>query len=268
MIKLIASDLDGTLLDSEKHLPSDFFEVFGELEKRGIIFAVASGRTYSAADHLFPEEYRKRIAFICDNGACTYHGEKLTHVFPLDRAIYEETLDVCDRIGGFQLAVCAESGVYHLKSSDDFFDEVGKFYKHHRVVDDLRSVEGTIFKLAVCDERGTYSHGKPALDKVLGDKLNVQVSGDVWMDVMAAGVSKGNALKALRKSLGATAAETMAFGDYFNDLDMLLSADWSFCPENGHEEIKRRARFVCADCDHGGVTEAIKKYALNGEIFV
>lgn len=268
MIKLIASDLDGTLLDSAKSLPPDFFEMFGELERRGITFAVASGRTYSAADHLFPEEYRRKITFICDNGACTYSGEKMTHVFPLDRATYEELLDACDRIGGFQLVVCAESGVYHLKSSDDFFDEVGKFYRHHRAVDDLRSVEGTIFKLAVCDERGAYAHGKPALDEALGDKLNVQVSGDVWMDVMAAGVSKGTALKALQKRLGVTKGETMAFGDYFNDLDMLMSADWSFCPENGHEEIKRQTRFVCADCDHGGVTEAIRKYALSKENIV
>ena len=109
------------------------------------------------------------------------------------------------------------------------------------------------------------SHGKPELDKVLGDKLNIQVSGEVWMDVMAAGVSKGSALKALQKSLDVKKSETMAFGDYFNDLDMLMSAEWSFCPENGHEEIKSQTRFICADCDHGGVTEAIGKYALGKE---
>ena len=83
---------------------------------------------------------------------------------------------------------------------------------------------------------------------------------------MAAGVSKGNALKALQNRLGVTGGETMAFGDYFNDLDMLLSADWSFCPENGHEEIKKQCRFVCPGCNKSGVTQAIKKYALSGEI--
>lgn len=268
MIKLIVSDLDGTLLDSEKHLPPDFFKVFGELESRGITFAVASGRTYSAADHLFGEEYRRKIAFICDNGACTYREDKLTHVFPLDRATYEEFLDECGRISGVRLVVCAESGVYHSSSGAEFFDEVGRFYKHHAVTDDFRKIEGRIFKVAVCDERGAVSHGKPALDAVFGDRLNIQVSGEVWMDVMAAGVSKGNALKALQESLNVTRAETMAFGDYFNDLDMLLSADWSFCPENGHEEIKRQTRFVCAGCDHAGVTAAIKEYALNMETVV
>lgn len=265
MIKLIASDLDGTLLDSRKSLPPDFFETFDEFERLGITFAVASGRTYSAAEHLFPEEYRKRMTFICDNGACTYRGDKMTHVFPLDRSTYEELLDACDGIGGFRPVVCAESGVYHLKSSDGFFEDVGKFYKHHRVIDDLREVDGTIFKLAVCDERGTYAHGKPELDRIFGDRLNIQVSGDVWMDIMAAGVSKGAALREIQKRLGVTSEETMAFGDYFNDLDMLMAAEWSFCPENGHEEVKRQTRFVCADCDHNGVIESIRKYALNYE---
>lgn len=268
MIKLIASDLDGTLLDSKKNLPSDFFEVFEELERRGITFAVASGRTYSAAEHLFPEEYRRKTAFICDNGACTYQGGEPKRIFPLDRATYEEFLEVCARISGFRLVVCAESGVYHSVSSREFSDEVGRFYKHHAEIDDFGKIEGAIYKVAVCDERGAYSHGKPELDAVFGDRLNIQVSGDVWMDVMAGGVSKGGALKALMESMGVSREETMAFGDYFNDLDMLLSAGWSFCPENGHEDIKRQTRFVCADCDHGGVTEAVKKYVLCGEITV
>ena len=265
MIKLIVSDLDGTLLNSKKQLPPDLFETLDELERRGIVFAVASGRTYSAVDHLFPEEYRRKISFICDNGACTYRAEKLTEVFPLDRATYDELLDACERIGGFKLVVCAADGVYHLDSGDEFSNAVGLFYRNHSATDDLRGVKDTIFKLAVCDERGTYAHGKPELDKIFGDRLNVQVSGPIWMDVMASGVSKGNALKALQKRLGVTSAETMAFGDYFNDLDMLLAADWSFCPENGHEEIKKQTRFVCADCDHGGVVESIRTYALNEE---
>ena len=56
MIKLIASDMDGTLLNDRKELPGDFFEVFDELERRGIKFTVASGRSFDAVAHLFPEE--------------------------------------------------------------------------------------------------------------------------------------------------------------------------------------------------------------------
>lgn len=264
MIKLIASDMDGTLLDDDKNLPADFFEVLDELERRDIVFTVASGRTYTAVDHLFPEEYRSKIAFICDNGACTYLKGKPVNVNALDRQVFEELLDACEKIGGFRVVVCAEGGVYHLKSTDEFSEEVGRFYRNHVAVEDLHSIKDTVFKVAVCDERGTLAHGKPELDRIFGDKLNVQVSGEIWMDVMTAGVSKGKALRELMKTLSADRSETMAFGDYFNDADMLTSADWSFCMENGHEEVKKLCRFVAPDNNSGGVTQCIRKYVLDG----
>ncbi|MBD5128997.1 MAG: HAD family phosphatase [Ruminococcaceae bacterium] len=269
MIKLIASDMDGTLLDDEKRLPPDFLEVLDGLIERSITFTVASGRTYSALEHLFPGEYRDKIAFICDNGACTVLNGKPVNVTPLDAETYRELLEACRVIGDLRVVVCAESGVYHINSGDEFSDEVGRFYKSHSAVEDLFAISGTVYKIAVCDERGTLAHGKPALDAIFGDRLNVQASGVVWMDVMASGVSKGAALKALRDKLGVSRGETMVFGDYFNDVDMLQLADWSFCMENGHEDVKKLCRFIAPDNNHGGVTRCIKKYALEvGEFSV
>lgn len=263
MIKLIASDLDGTLLPETKKIPSDFFDVLDEILARGIVFAVASGRTYTAVDHLFPQRYLDKIAFICDNGACVYRGGKIVHTDALDDQTYFEFVDACEQIGGFNLVACASGGVYHLRSSDDFFKEVGKFYRNHKVIDNFHDVRDTVYKLAVCDMLGAQEHGKPALDKLFKDRLNIQVSGKTWMDVMAVGVNKGTALVSLQKQLGVSRDETMAFGDYFNDVDMLRAAKWSFCPENGHEEVKKLCGFICEDCEHGGVIKAIKQYALS-----
>ena len=91
MIKLIASDLDGTLLDDKKRLPKDFFEVLDELNERGIHFAVSSGRTFGAVGHLFPEGYREKMDFICDNGSCLLLGGKLKR-FTLWSAEYSRRL--------------------------------------------------------------------------------------------------------------------------------------------------------------------------------
>lgn len=262
MIKLIASDMDGTLLDNEKRLPKDFFPVLDKLIEKNVVFTVASGRTYTAVEHLFPEEYRDKISYICDNGACTYINGEPKNVFPLERDIYEKLIEVCVEQGEFILVVCAESGVYHLDLGDDFSAEVGKFYKYHKAVKNFLDIDDRIYKLAVCDNQGSLLHGKPILEKVFGDKLNVQASGEVWMDVMAGGVSKGTALRALQKTLGVTSEETMAFGDYFNDVDMLEAAYWSFCMENGHEAVKKLCRFIAPDNNSGGVTQCIAKYAL------
>lgn len=267
MIKVIVSDMDGTLLDDEKRLPSDFFEVLDMLIERGIVFTVASGRTYSALEHLFPEPYKDKVAYICDNGACTVLGGKPVSVTPLDGDTYRELLEACRRIGYLRVVVCAENGVYHIDRGDEFSCEVGRFYKKHCAVDDLFAVNETIYKVAVCDELGTLSHGKPALDGIFGTRLNVQASGEVWMDVMASGVSKGTALKALQERLGASRSETVVFGDYFNDVEMLRLAEHSFCMENGHEDVKKMCKHIAPDNNHGGVTECIRRFVLAEENF-
>lgn len=268
MIRLIASDMDGTLLNDKKCLPADFGEVIGQLRERDIVFTVASGRTYSALDHLFPKEYGEKLCYICDNGACTIINGKTVNVSEIDRETFEELLDECSEIEGLTPIVCCESGVFHQRRDEKFFNDVGVFYKHHAVVDDLKSVDGKIFKLAVCDENGALTHGKAALDAKFGGRLNVLVSGTIWMDVMAAGVSKGAALKKLQETLGISRAETMAFGDYFNDLDMLMASDWSFCMENGHEDVKRLCRFTAPDNNHDGVTRSIKQYVLDSQCVI
>ena len=105
MIKLIASDMDGTLLNDRKELPGDFFEVFDELERRGIKFTVASGRSFDAVAHLFPEKYRTRLDFICDNGANVIHEGKQVSVTPLDRPTFEQLIRACEDIGGLRLSL-------------------------------------------------------------------------------------------------------------------------------------------------------------------
>lgn len=100
-----------------------------------------------------------------------------------------------------------------------FTEEIAKYYKNHIPCNDLLSVDDIIYKVAVCDLQGTEKRAKPALDAIMGDKLNVQVSGPIWMDVMSAGVNKGSALKQLSELLGIDRSNVMAFGDYFNDAE-------------------------------------------------
>lgn len=265
MIKLIASDMDGTLLNDRKELPGDFTGVFDELESRGIRFTVASGRSFDAVTHLFPEEYRDRLDFICDNGANVYHEGKQVSVTPLDRGIFEQLIRACDQIGGLRVLVCAGRGTYHLEAEPEFTAEIAKYYKHHFPCESLLDIDDIIYKVAVCDPLGTEQHAKPAIDAVLGDRLNVQVSGPIWLDVMAAGVNKGSALKKLGEILGIAPEDTMAFGDYYNDAEMLRYAGWSFAMENGHPDVKKIARFLARSNNENGVIRAVRKYALGQE---
>lgn len=263
MIKLIASDMDGTLLDDDKNLPGDFFEVLSELWRRGIRFAVASGRSYDAVAHLFPEEYRSRLEFICDNGANIYHEGKQAGFTPLERSVFEQLIKACEGIGRqIRVLVCAGKGTYHLAADEEFTREIAKYYKNHIECSNLLDVDDVIYKVAVCDPEGTELHAKPALDAVMGDKLNVQVSGPVWMDVMSAGVNKGSALKQLSEMLGIDRSEVAAFGDYFNDAEMLRFAGESYAMENAHPDIKRLAKHVTLSNNDNGVLTAVKQLTV------
>lgn len=266
MIKLIASDMDGTLLNDRKELPADFFDVLCRLEERGIKFTVASGRSYDAVAHLFPEEYRSRLDFICDNGANIYHEGKQARYTPLERATFEQLIRACDEIGGLRVLVCAGKGTYHLEAEPDFTAEIAKYYKNHIPCDDLLSVDDVIYKVAVCDLQGTEKHAKPAIDALMGDKLNVQVSGPIWMDVMSAGVNKGSALAQLAELLGIDSSEVMAFGDYLNDAEMLSYAGWSFAMENGHPDVRRIAAYTAGSNNDNGVLKAVRRYALGESV--
>lgn len=262
MIKLIASDMDGTLLNDKKELPGDFFEVFEKLEQRNIHFTVASGRSFDAVAHLFPEEYRSRLDFICDNGANIIHSGRQVHITPLDRSTFEELIGFLEELDGVRILVCAGKGTYHLNADPEFSAEIAKYYKNHIVCEDFRSIDDIIYKLAVFDEKGTREHAKPAIDAAFGDRLNAQVSGPHWIDIMSSGVSKGAALKQLGDILGISAEDTMAFGDFWNDAEMLRYAGWSFAMENGDSEVKQIAKMLAESNNSGGVVKAIRRYAL------
>lgn len=262
MIKLIASDMDGTLLDDNKRLPEDFLTILDALFERNVTFAVASGRTYSALEHLFPREYTDKISYICDNGACVVHKGKVIECELLSREIFEQLVRFCESEEGVSLLACGKKSVYHLDLGKDYCKDVEMYYKHHTIVSGFLDIDDEFYKLAVYDANGSVVHGKPLFDSVFGDKLNVQASGEMWMDVMTGGVSKGRALRKFREQLGVSCSETMAFGDYFNDADMLAEAEWSFAMANGREEIKNMAKYIAPDNNSGGVIASIKKFVL------
>ncbi len=112
MIKLIASDLDGTLLDPMKNLPPDFFEVFERLERNNIRFVVASGRSYQAVKPIF-NEMTNKMTFICDNGAFIISGNGIPKVDPIPRADLKRILNICNtELKNVYPVLCGVNGTY------------------------------------------------------------------------------------------------------------------------------------------------------------
>lgn len=261
MIKLIATDMDGTLLDSEKRIPDGLHDVLKRLKERNVKFVAASGRSYVT----LYENFRPNsddMDFICDNGAFVVVDGGVVSMSVIERSRLHAIISTCMEIPDICLVLCGVKGTYHLHYNDEFDAHVSTYYINRKQVANLLDIDDDIFKIAVCDMRGPQNNCYPVLNEIYGGKFSLQISGPLWMDIMNMGINKGDALKRLQEKLGISKAETMAFGDYYNDIELLKNAEYSFVMENANDDMFRYGKYRARSNDENGVIKAIEEYVL------
>ncbi|BBF43634.1 Cof-type HAD-IIB family hydrolase [Lachnospiraceae bacterium KM106-2] len=261
MIKLIATDMDGTLLDENNKLPEDFFPMLHRLNDQNIRFAVASGRPYKTLYENF-RPYSDEMYFICDNGAYIVEPNKEPIISIIDKEMVNEIVTACDKIEGTHLLICGKKHFYHKPFPAHIGENILKYYKDLKCLSDLHNIDDDIFKIAICDEMGSKDHAFPILNDHFGNEMKVVVSGELWLDINNKGINKGVALKQLQKDFSITREETMAFGDFYNDIELLQAADYSFVMENANEDMKQYGRFIAKPNSENGVLSTIEEYVF------
>lgn len=262
MIKLIASDMDGTLLDENSNLPKDFFDILDKLDKYNINFVVASGRSYTTLYENF-KPYSDKISYICDNGSFVVDKYKNIDVSVINKEYIKQIVNACESIPNIQLALCGTKGAYRKACDNKFSAEMNKYYIKHYIVEDFSTIEDDIFKVAVCDMDNAEQNSFPILNEKFGEDLSVLVSAQFWLDITNKNINKGYALEKLQNKLNISYNETMAFGDFYNDVSMLQKAYYSFVMENANENMKKYGNFIAKSNTENGVIEAIKQYVFN-----
>jgi hypothetical protein len=256
-IRLIATDMDGTLLDDNKKLPKDFFKLLDVLKSMGIEFIIASGRSYVALEDIFGE-YAKNMSFICDNGAYVVIDGKVVSVSTLEPHTVKSIIKECYALEGVSPVLCGMKSIYYNKSvQEQFREEIGNFYVDFTCVDDVLNVDDGIFKVAICDLKNPLKNSYPTLSQKFGEELSVVVSGERWEDIMNKGIDKGSALKTIQEELGISIEETMAFGDFYNDIPLLDRAYYSYVMANANEDMKPHGRYLADKNSEDGVIKAI-----------
>jgi len=257
MVKLIATDMDGTLLDEHKRLPKDFFKLLDILKSMGIEFIIASGRSYLALEYIFGER-AKTMSFICDNGAYIVVNGEVISVSIIEKATVQSIIKECRKLSDTSPVLCGMNDIYYDKSvKEQFRKEINNFYIYFSDVDDILNVDDDIFKIAICDLKNPLNNSYPVLNEKFGDVLSVQVSGTYWQDIMNKGVDKGYALKIIQDRLKLSIAETMAFGDFYNDIPLLNRAYYSYVMENANDDMKKFGNFIAQKNSQNGVVKAI-----------
>lgn len=258
MIRLIATDMDGTFLEEGGKFPKHALNVVKKLIKKDILFTVASGRQCQTLEKDF-EPVKDNIAVIAENGALVKCKGKTLCMksFPIEMA--RDIIRDIRTMPGASLVLCGQKAAYIEEEKPFLRSEVDKYYYSNCVVSDLTTVEDHVLKIAIHQQHNIKEAWK-TLNVRWGHAFKIVISGEVWIDICVKDANKGEAIKILQKYLEITPEETMAFGDYFNDLEMLQNAVHSYVMENAPEELKKHAKFVAKT---NGVLDIIAKKALD-----
>ncbi|MGL6217443.1 MAG: HAD family hydrolase [Lacrimispora sphenoides] len=258
MIKLIASDIDGTLVpDGGNELNPELYDVILKLRAKGIQFAAASGRQWLSIESIF-EPIKEKVFYLSDNGAYVgCHGRSL-YVNPIERKTVMDMVQDVRNMAGLDIMICGPDVIYTETDNQEFLDWMINGYKFHvKQVEDITKVESEFIKVSVYRKTDVEAHTR-ALRQKYADRLKMTIAGDMWLDCMRPGINKGQAVKLLQDSLGIKPEETMAFGDQLNDIEMLKQAYYSFAVGNAREEVKAAARFRTDTNVNDGVLKILK----------
>ena len=261
MIKLIATDMDGTLLNDENQLPTEFQEIYQALIEKGIIFGAASGRQYYNLIERFADQ-KDDMLFIAENGTFVVHkGEELfANTLPRDVAV--KLIEIGRTIEDAYIILCGKKSAYIERSTPELLEQVDKYYARREIVADLTQVDDEVLKVTILDFKGAEDNSNHFFS-AYREQLQVAVSGFLWLDITNGDANKGTAIQKVQEHFGITSEQTMVFGDYLNDLDMMRQAYYSFAMANAHDEIKNVARFEAKTNNESGVMKSIRQYVLN-----
>ncbi|MBW8244764.1 HAD family hydrolase [Muricauda oceani] len=256
-IKMVVTDMDGTLLNSKHEVSPRFFEIYEELKKKNIAFVAASGRQYhSMVDKL--ESIKNEILVIAENGALIRKQEKTLLTTPIDKSQVLRILDTVRPLENVHPVLCCQNNAYVGGDSNEFLQMLREYYSEFEIVEDQKQVNDQVLKIAIYHFENSEKHIYPHVKHLEGD-LKVKVSGNNWVDISDLNAHKGYALKKVMDDYQIMANEIMVFGDYNNDLEMLELSDYSFAMANAHPNVLKTAKYSTHSNDDFGVERILEK---------
>ncbi len=251
MIKLLVFDLDGTLLHTDKSLSKFTVEVLEKFKKSGGKIAIATGRTITNVTTIAKQigaEY-----CISQNGSAVYDGEKIIHQITLDSAKVKDLVHLLTKIENANIAIAYPTKIY--TNNQKFVKEGVREY-----CDFVDFDTNEIQKISV------FTSNESAMKKIDFDKyeckLITSIENPTFYIIMQKNANKYNGLVALLNYIGFAEDEVVAFGDDYNDMDILGKIDNSVAVENAADELKKVAHYICGKNDEDGPAKWIYENIL------
>ena len=243
LIRLIASDMDGTLLDEHSEVPPETYDLILALREKGVHFAASSGRRFDRLCQFFAP-VRDKMDFVAANGAQVYVDGEL-----VDREVFSHLgiRRLAKTVGKFEslhMALFDDEKSFLLDDEDKFVREIDKDLPNAERIWSLPGPEVSILKISIYCEDGHVMDYAYALSRELGDEFLFAPSGTHWIDALQRGVNKATGIEQVMAHHGITRDEVMAFGDSMNDYEIIRFVGTGCAMANGRPALKAVANRV------------------------
>lgn len=269
--RLIAIDMDGTLLNSHDTVSERTRIVLNKAIDRGINIILSTGRIYKSALHYGHLIGLKNPIIAC-NGAIisSYNGKEILYERHIDDNIFKDIIELAESNNMYYHFY--DLSTFYFRKSNKEFIKYHKYYEENfkkqgiKLIgfnDPMEIINGnsSFYKLVfIEDDSQKLKYLREKLEEIKG--ISVSKSWHNNLEVMNDGVSKGNGLKFLAQMLNIDTKEIVAIGDNENDISMFKVAGLAIAMENGDDIIKNYAHVITDTNDNNGVAKAIEKYVL------
>ena len=259
MIKLFASDIDGTLMNRRKEIHPRDLEAVREASENGMVVCLASGRMYSEIKMVM-EELSKPCYAICQNGASVYSDTGvLLNAYHFDSVLAASLFDFV-KAPGLVPVICAADGNYVVEKNASA-ERVGRRFltptiEKKDLIDSIRDQTFRTTKFSIYGDVPILERLLQDLESAYGETVTASFSDPDGVDIMPAGVDQGTALLSLMSRLNIEAHEAACIGDSYNDLAMFRVTPHSCSMADADEAVKRVASHSASS-----VAEALKAAA-------
>ena len=273
MYRLIALDIDGTLLNSRGRLTDATVAAVQHAANRGVYVTVCTGRSLWSAVSVV-QRLSLNAPYVLNNGALIYDVpfNRARYIQHLPKQLAKRSVKLFRSLGLHPIVYGPLPEVQYFyydaldPDNNSFKDYATKNVDRVHMVDDVSNFILQDVTCVSCDDhieriKATESYIKQQLP---GTTITLEISP--WdqrychVTVMPAGVNKGNGLRQLSLLLGIELAEVIAIGDNLNDLEMLTVAGLGVAMGNGTPEVKEQANYITTSVDEEGVARVIERY--------
>lgn len=269
MIKLIAIDMDGTLLNHDKKIPEDNIRAIRKAAEAGIKVVICTGRMQSGVIPYFEQlDFAGHDEYAILNNGCSVHHTSDWSLHSYEELSREDVALLAKASADYPgvhltFADKTDYTVLDTEVPEIVAYDAGLVFTKAKPVNDVTVFDNApIFQAMYLADKEVLDVFQAEQEALLSEKFSTVRSQSYIFEAMPTGVTKASALAKLSTELGISPDEVMAIGDAENDLEMLEFAGVSVAMGNASETVKAVAKYETATCDDAGVARAIETYAL------